>query len=166
MSTTTTTTIDPRYGDPEKSVDMKDVDESDAHLIIERQKADEEGNAIKYQSCSWQKTAALLFSEYICLAIMSFPWSYSVLGLIPGLILTIVVAGFVQYTSLVLCLCTIWFSLITAVISFVCSLPRTFSAYSKAALLSAVFTFVSVILAPIFAAIEDHPAGYPKFGEP
>jgi len=32
---------------------------------------------------------------------MSFPYSYSVLGLIPGLILTFVVAGLVLYTSLV-----------------------------------------------------------------
>jgi hypothetical protein len=58
-------------------------------------------NAIKYRTCSWQKTAALLFSEYICLAIMSFPYSYSVLGLVPGLILTVVQAGFVLYTSLI-----------------------------------------------------------------
>ena len=48
------------------------------------------------------QTAALLFSEYICLAIMSFPYSYSVLGLVPGLILTVVVAAVVLYTSLVL----------------------------------------------------------------
>ena len=47
------------------------------------------------------QTAALLFSEYICLAIMSFPYSYSVLGLAPGLILTVVQAAFVLYTSLV-----------------------------------------------------------------
>ena len=33
---------------------------------------------------------------------MSFPWSYSVLGLVPGLILTVVVAAVVLYTSLVL----------------------------------------------------------------
>lgn len=50
------------------------------------------------------QTAALLFSEYICLAIMSFPWSYSVLGLVPGLILTVFVAGVVLYTSL-----TLWY---------------------------------------------------------
>jgi hypothetical protein len=48
------------------------------------------------------QTAALLFSEYICLAIMSFPWSYSILGLVPGLILTMVVAGMVLYTSLII----------------------------------------------------------------
>lgn len=47
------------------------------------------------------QTAALLFSEYICLAIMSFPYSYSVLGLVPGLILTVVQAAFVLYTSIV-----------------------------------------------------------------
>lgn len=48
------------------------------------------------------QTAALLFSEYICLAIMSFPYSYSVLGLVPGIILTVVQAAFVLYTSLVI----------------------------------------------------------------
>jgi hypothetical protein len=66
--------------------------DSDASITIGRQ--------IKYRTCSWQKTAALLFSEYICLAIMSFPWSYSILGLVPGLILTFVIAGLVLYTSL------------------------------------------------------------------
>ncbi|EJD38616.1 hypothetical protein AURDEDRAFT_72034 [Auricularia subglabra TFB-10046 SS5] len=63
---------------------------------------DESGNAIQYRTCSWQKTAALLFSEYICLAILSFPWSFSVLGMVPGVIVTVAVAGSVQYTSLVL----------------------------------------------------------------
>lgn len=32
---------------------------------------------------------------------MSFPYSYSILGLVPGLILTVVQAAFVLYTSLV-----------------------------------------------------------------
>jgi amino acid permease len=36
------------------------------------------------------------------LAIMSFPYSYATLGMVPGLILTVIVALFVQYTSLVL----------------------------------------------------------------
>ncbi|KAJ3030171.1 hypothetical protein HDV00_009083 [Rhizophlyctis rosea] len=222
----------PTIGDAEQSydydvVDAKDVkNEDEAVHIVSKQIEEEAGNDIKYRSCSWQKTAALLFSEYICLAIMSFPYSYSVLGLIPGLILTVVVAGFVQYTSLVLwrfclrhptvldvcdigqilfwnkkwawyltaimfvlnntfiqalhclvgakylntmtnhALCTVAFSVITAVISFVCSLPRTFNQLSKAALFSAVATFISVILATIFAAIEDHPNGYPTLGEP
>lgn len=56
--------------------------------------------------------------------------------------------------------CTVGFSAIVAVISWICSLPRTFDTLSKIATLSAFFTFVSVILASIFAGIEDHPAGY------
>lgn len=32
---------------------------------------------------------------------MSFPWSYSILGLVPGLILTVVIAAIVLYTSLI-----------------------------------------------------------------
>ena len=32
---------------------------------------------------------------------MSFPYSYSILGLVPGLILTVVQAAFVLYTSLI-----------------------------------------------------------------
>ncbi|EON61511.1 hypothetical protein W97_00726 [Coniosporium apollinis CBS 100218] len=151
---------------------------------------------------------------------MSFPWSYSVLGLVPGLILTIVVAALVLYTSLIVwefclrhpdvkdvcdigkilfwgknwawyltaamfllnntfiqglhCLvgsnylntisnhgmCTIGFSAILAAISFFCSLPRTFSTLAKVATASAFFTFVSVILATVFAVIEDRPNGY------
>lgn len=35
--------------------------------ILEKQLAEEAGHAIQYRTCSWQKTAALLFSEYICL---------------------------------------------------------------------------------------------------
>ncbi|GES58989.1 amino acid transporter [Aspergillus terreus] len=187
----------------------------------------EAGNSIKYRTCSWQKTAALLFSEYICLAIMSFPWSYSVLGLVPGLILTVFIAAVVLYTSLTIwkfclrhphvrdvcdigqhlfwdsriawyltaimfllnntfiqglhCLvgaeylntitghsrCTIVFSVITAIISFIFSLPRTFSTLSKVATFSALTTFISVLLAMIFSGIEDHPAGYtPAQGNP
>ncbi|KAL9595141.1 MAG: hypothetical protein Q9219_006629 [cf. Caloplaca sp. 3 TL-2023] len=191
---------------------------------VGKQMEKEAGNAIKYRTCSWQKTAALLFSEYICLAIMSFPYSYSILGLVPGLIVTVVVAALVLYTSLIVwefCLrhpeirdvcdlgqmlyygwrwvwygtaamfllnntfiqglhvltgakylntmtnhsmCTIGFSAIMAVISWVCSLPRTFDTLSKLATLSAFFTFVSVLLAAVFAGIEPHPKGYNSGG--
>ncbi|KAI5780534.1 transmembrane amino acid transporter protein-domain-containing protein [Geopyxis carbonaria] len=189
-------------------------------MTVEEQKALEQSHDIKYRTCSWQKTAALLFSEYICLAIMSFPWSYSVLGLVPGLILTVAVAGSVLYTSLVLwryclrhpevkdvcdigqklfwgkrwawyatavcfllnntfiqalhCLvgakylntmsghsiCTVAFSAIIAVISFVLSIPRTFSSLAHAATFSAVTMFIAVVLAMGFAGSENHPAGY------
>lgn len=61
--------------------------------------------------------------------------------------------------------CTIGFSAIWAVLSFVCSLPRTFDTLSKLATLSAGFTFVSVLLAAIFAGIEAHPYQYNKGGK-
>lgn len=56
----------------------------------------------QYRTCSWMHTAGLMLSEYIVLAIMSFPWSYSVLGLVPGLILTVFVAATVLYTGLII----------------------------------------------------------------
>jgi hypothetical protein len=61
-------------------------------------------------------------------------------------------------------MCSIGFSAIVAIISWVCSLPRTFDMLAKGATLSAIFTFISVILAAIFAAIEDHPSLYPTKG--
>ncbi|KFY25245.1 hypothetical protein V493_04746 [Pseudogymnoascus sp. VKM F-4281 (FW-2241)] len=85
-----------------RGADFSDSDSVNGTEVLEKQLELESGNSLQYRTCSWQKTAFLLFSEYICLAIMSFPWSYSVLGLVPGLILTIVVAACVLYTSLVL----------------------------------------------------------------
>ncbi|KAI9891400.1 MAG: hypothetical protein M1814_002719 [Vezdaea aestivalis] len=203
----------PLYGISDTSSEDVSVD---AKKLVEL----EAGNAIQYRTCSWPKTAALLFSEYICLAIMSFPSSYSILGLVPGLIFTILIAAIVLYTSLVIwefCLrhpevrdvcdigqmlfwnktwawyftaamfllnntfiqalhvligakylntmtngavCTVAFSAITTIICFICSLPRTFSTLAKLATASAFFTFISVILATIFSAIEPHPLGY------
>ena len=200
-----------RIGPPPGMLVGNGDDSMDEHSKLMAMEAD---NAIKYRTCSWQKTAALLFSEYICLAIMSFPYSYSVLGLVPGLILTVVQAAFVLYTSLVtweFCLrhpevrdvcdigqmlffnspiawwatavmfvlnntfiqglhvlvisrylntitehatCTVVFAVVGAVISFFASLPRTFDTLSKLATVSAFFTFVSVILAAAFAAVE------------
>ncbi|KZO95842.1 hypothetical protein CALVIDRAFT_549934 [Calocera viscosa TUFC12733] len=79
-----------------------DFPSNDLESVKEQVLVEESDHAIKYRTCSWEKTAALLFSEYICLAIMSFPWSYSVLGLVPGIIVTLAVAASVQYTSLIL----------------------------------------------------------------
>ncbi|KAL4250609.1 amino acid/polyamine transporter 2 family protein, partial [Pleurotus pulmonarius] len=78
------------------------LENGDLGAIFSKQRALETGHEIRYRSCSWQKTAALLFSEYICLAILSFPWSFSILGMAPGIIVTVAVAAVVQYTSLIL----------------------------------------------------------------
>ncbi|KAJ4263059.1 hypothetical protein NW762_006672 [Fusarium torreyae] len=212
------------------AVNLSETDSTTAADLVDKQVASEAGNAIQYRTCSWQKTAGLLFSEYIVLSIMSFPWSYSLLGLVPGLILTAVIAGLVLYTSLVLwefCLrhpevrdvcdigqmiwwngkwawwwtafmfvlnntfiqalhvlvgaiylntmteadtirgCrTVAFAVVVAVISWIGSLPRTFSMLSKLGFASTFFTFISVILATAFAGAQGKPAGYPELGEP
>ncbi|KAK3297373.1 amino-acid permease [Chaetomium fimeti] len=220
------TVAGPRIGPVLSSISIgtsdSDTDQSSA-AILDKQLADDLGSAIKYRTCSWQKTAGLLFSEYICLAIMSFPWSYSVLGLVPGLILTVVISGIVLYTSLVLwefCLrhpevrdvcdigqmlfwnkkwawwatavmfllnntfiqglhvlvgakylntmteadevgCrTVSFGIVVAIICWIFSLPRTFDMLSKIGTASAFFTFISVLLATVFAAVQSHPAGF------
>ncbi|KAK4159502.1 amino-acid permease [Cladorrhinum sp. PSN259] len=225
--------IDSTATGPSSSEVPSDLETNDSTAILSKQIALENGHAIQYRTCTWQKTAALLFSEYICLAIMSFPWSYSVLGLVPGLLLTVFVAAVVLYTSLVLwefCLrhpevrdvcdigqmlfwnkkwawyltaamfllnntfiqalhvlvgakylntmtaddetaiaCrTVSFSAIVAIVCWLCSLPRTFNMLSKIGTASAFFTFVSVLLATVFAGVQSHPAGFDpeKLGYP
>ncbi|KAI0090752.1 transmembrane amino acid transporter protein-domain-containing protein [Irpex rosettiformis] len=201
--------------------------ESDSEKVIVAQIVQESDHEIKYRTCSWQKTAALLFSEYICLAIMSFPWSFSVLGMAPGIVVAIAVAASVQYTSLILwryclkhpeirdvcdigrqlfggsqiaynitaaffilnntfiqalhCLvgakllntltngtaaCTVVWSVVTAVVCFFVSLPRPLSQMSHLGTFSAVTMGIAVLLAIIFAGIQDHPFGYKEGIEP
>lgn len=97
---------DPEKADPSRKMSRvggglnADTD-VDSTISVGKQIELEQTQSIKYRTCSWQKTAALLFAEYICLAIMSFPYSYSVLGLVPGLIITVVIAALVLYTSLI-----------------------------------------------------------------
>lgn len=55
---------------------------------------------------------------------------------------------------------TVAFGIIVALISWVCSLPRTFEMLSKLGTASAFFTFISVILATVFAAVQTNPANY------
>ncbi|KAK7047766.1 hypothetical protein VNI00_006094 [Paramarasmius palmivorus] len=183
---------------------LEDSSEASVGAQIEREKDHE----IKYRSCSWQKlgiTAALLFSEYICLAILSFPWSFSILGLVPGIIVTLTVAATVLYTSLILwryCLkhpdirdvCDIGKKLfggselaynVTAVFfilnnTFIQALHvlvgarllNTLTNSSQCTVVFAVRTFsavtmgIAVLLAIIFAGIQDHPFGYIAGDEP
>ncbi|GAV49369.1 hypothetical protein ZYGR_0P00120 [Zygosaccharomyces rouxii] len=85
-----------REGDKE-NFEAKELDEVSSTL-------DDDGKAYgeQYRTCSWLHTTGLILSEYIVLAIMSFPWSYSVLGLFPGLLLTVFVALTTLYTGLII----------------------------------------------------------------
>ena len=64
--------------------------------------------------------------------------------------------------------CTVGLSFAWAALSCICSMPRTFDTLSILGAVTAVFTFISVLLAAIFAGVEDHPAGYDKalYGDP
>jgi hypothetical protein len=53
---------------------------SDSVDVFTAQVIEEEGNEIKYRTLSWQKATLLLFGEYVCLAILSLSWSWSVIG--------------------------------------------------------------------------------------
>jgi hypothetical protein len=78
---------------PSQLEKVADDDTDSSVYSITDQIAKEKDHPIQYRSCSWQKvreavsklmtivllmgcsqTTALLMSEYICLAILSFPW--------------------------------------------------------------------------------------------
>lgn len=64
--------------------------------------SDESGRDIKLRTMSWKKTAAVLFGEYVCLAIMSFPASFLALGMVGGIIATLGIGVVTLYTSMTL----------------------------------------------------------------
>ncbi|KAJ3730755.1 transmembrane amino acid transporter protein-domain-containing protein [Lentinula raphanica] len=94
--------FDAEKNDLKRTTSVSSTDSTAESLTVRVQIAKESEHEIKYRTCSWQKTAALLFSEYICLAMVSFPWSFSVLGMVPGVIVTVAVASTCLYTSLIL----------------------------------------------------------------
>ena len=55
---------------------------------------------------------------------------------------------------------TIVYAVVTTIICWLCSLPRTFDMLSKIGTFSAIFTFMSLLLAAVFAGVEKLPVGY------
>lgn len=55
---------------------------------------------IVYKTMSWQKTSGLLFGEYVCLAILSFPGAFQTLGMAGGILCVIFLGLITLYTSL------------------------------------------------------------------
>lgn len=55
---------------------------------------------------------------------------------------------------------TVTFSVVVTALCWLCSLPRTFDMLSKLGTASALFTFISVLLAAVFAGVQSNPAGY------
>lgn len=87
-----------RYHSPDSSENEKVVDNNTPQKL-----SDERGEVLgNPNGMSWPQVAALLGAEYISLAILSFPWSYSYLGIVGGVLVTLVVQGIVTYTSIIL----------------------------------------------------------------
>ncbi|KAG7575423.1 hypothetical protein FFLO_00242 [Filobasidium floriforme] len=57
---------------------------------------------IRERSLTLVQATSLLLVEYVVLAILAFPWSYSILGMAGGIITTMIVAACTLYTSLIL----------------------------------------------------------------
>ncbi|CAN6653852.1 hypothetical protein TRVA0_026S02190 [Trichomonascus vanleenenianus] len=189
-------------------------------VYVQQQIAEEAGNDIRYRTCSWYKIAALMGSEYICLAALSFGSSFQTLGLLAALLITAFFSLVTLYASLILhqyclrhpdvqdlcdvgkklcggskfawlltaiafvlnnifieslhvltgakylntmsdhALCTVVFTVVTAIACFFFSMPRTFSAFSYLSVFAAVTMFLAILLTLIFAGIQDHPNGY------
>lgn len=55
---------------------------------------------LRYKTLTWPKATVLLLSVYICLPLMSFPWAFSILGLVPGIIITAFITFITWYTGL------------------------------------------------------------------
>lgn len=181
----------------------------------------EKDHDIKFRTLSWQKTALLLLTEYICLAMLALAWSYMVLGWVAAIIVTFVLAASTWYTSYTCwqyCLrhphirdivdiayqltggskiageataimlilnnvflmgfhvltgskilntlsdhsqCTVVFQVITALMSFVFSIPRTLNHVSLMGIVSAIAMAIAMLLTLIYSGIQDHPVyGY------
>lgn len=58
--------------------------------------------SIKYRTMSWKKCACILFGEYVCLAILSFPWAFNTLGMAGGILSTLGLGLIALYTSMTL----------------------------------------------------------------
>ncbi|GMK57552.1 hypothetical protein CspeluHIS016_0403860 [Cutaneotrichosporon spelunceum] len=62
----------------------------------------EEEHDIKFRTLTWCKATLLLFAEYVYLAILALPWSFSVLGWGIGLLVQIGIGLITSHTSYIL----------------------------------------------------------------
>ncbi|KAK9898346.1 hypothetical protein P389DRAFT_32478 [Cystobasidium minutum MCA 4210] len=128
---------------PEKGQAKPKGDEEAQVIVNEKESLSD--STIKVKQLSWIQAAGLMMTEYIVIAILSFPSSYAILGMAGGLIATVVVGLCVLYTSHVL-----WrYCLAHPESTDICDLSsRLFPAkYRKAAF---VFTSIAFLLNNLF----------------
>ncbi|GAA5846776.1 hypothetical protein JCM9279_004438 [Rhodotorula babjevae] len=85
------------YKGGEKTLANK-PDDVDAEVWLEASSV----AGIKERKLTWWQAAALLLTEYVVLAILSFPYSFATLGYAGGTLTTVIVGISVYYTSLLL----------------------------------------------------------------
>ncbi|PWN41759.1 hypothetical protein IE81DRAFT_324256 [Ceraceosorus guamensis] len=83
--------VDPEKGEPK-----------DVHAVVRVVSNAQESGEIQYRTMSWQRCACLLFTEYVCLAILSFPWAFRYLGMAGGILSTLGLGIIALYTSMTL----------------------------------------------------------------
>jgi hypothetical protein len=85
----------------EEEKDSKDKEKGDM-TRVEVVAAQQNEGEIKYRTMSWKKCAAILFGEYVCLAILSFPWAFKTLGMAGGILSVLGLGMIALYTSMTL----------------------------------------------------------------
>ncbi|KAI9731804.1 MAG: hypothetical protein M1834_004593 [Cirrosporium novae-zelandiae] len=95
----------PRYPDnttPEDSSKVYDLEKSSAipdNDFTVNAFGDEDGAETKYRTMKWWQAGMLMIAETVSMGILALPHSFAVLGLIPGIILTVVCGLLATYTG-------------------------------------------------------------------
>lgn len=63
---------------------------------------DEENNAIRYKTLSWQFVAVLMIAEIVSNGMLSLPQALATVGIVPGVILIVFLGVWATFTSWVL----------------------------------------------------------------
>lgn len=63
---------------------------------------DEENNAIRYKTLSWQLVAVLMIAEIVSNGMLSLPQALATVGIVPGVILIVFLGVWATFTSWVL----------------------------------------------------------------
>ncbi|KAG5643997.1 hypothetical protein DXG03_009287 [Asterophora parasitica] len=113
--------------------------------LVVQQIVFESGLEVRYRTCSWQKVCR--WSRHI-----------TTLHVLVGARLLNTLSNSSQ--------CTIIFAVISGIVCFVFTLPRTLSQMSYVGFFSTVTMAIAILLTIIFAGVQKHPSGYIPGSEP
>ncbi|MCJ1322823.1 hypothetical protein MMC15_008173 [Xylographa vitiligo] len=79
-----------------------DLGEDNRQPVSDDVFGNEENNAIKYKTLSWQLVAVLMIAEIVSNGMLSLPSSLAVVGIVPGVIIIVFLGVFGTFTSWIL----------------------------------------------------------------